>query len=226
MPIYQIDGLTPVVPEESYVHPTAVLIGDVILGKGVYVGPNASLRGDFGRIVVKDGANIQDNCVMHGFPGQDTVVEEEGHIGHGAILHGCVIGRNALVGMSAVIIDGAVIGLSDGFNTVRRCNCSYCRMRGAVAVSSPRSGIEVVRGGDKLTEYRFNTGEAVHFFCSVCGIYTFHQRRSNPQQYGVNVACIDGVSPFDFPCVEVNDGVNHPKDGGGGVVGYLGYEKK
>lgn len=140
MPIYQIDGLTPVVPEESYVHPTAVLIGDVILGKGVYVGPNASLRGDFGRIVVKDGANIQDNCVMHGFP--------------------------------------------------------------------------------------FNTGEAVHFFCSVCGIYTFHQRRSNPQQYGVNVACIDGVSPFDFPCVEVNDGVNHPKDGGGGVVGYLRYEKK
>ncbi len=70
MPIYQIDGLTPVVPEESYVHPTAVLIGDVILGKGVYVGPNASLRGDFGRIVVKDGANIQDNCVMHGFPGR------------------------------------------------------------------------------------------------------------------------------------------------------------
>ena len=101
------------------------------------------------------------------------------------------------------------VELSDGFNTVRRCNCSYCRMRGAVAVSSPRSGIEVVR-----------------FFCSVCGIYTFHQRRSNPQQYGVNVACIDGVSPFDFPCVEVNDGVNHPKDGGGGVVGYLRYEKK
>nr|BAE02698.1 PaaY [Klebsiella sp. PAMU-1.2] len=110
MPIYQIDGMTPVVPDESYVHPTAVLIGDVILGKGVYVGPNASLRGDFGRIVVKDGANIQDNCVMHGFPGQDTVVEEEGHIGHGAILHGCTIGRNALVGMSAVIIDGARIG--------------------------------------------------------------------------------------------------------------------
>ena len=110
MPIYQMDRMIPVVPAESYVHPTAVLIGDVILGKGVYVGPNASLRGDFGRIVVKDGANIQDNCVMHGFPGQDTVVEEDGHIGHGAILHGCVIGRNALVGMSAVIIDGASIG--------------------------------------------------------------------------------------------------------------------
>ena len=110
MRIYQIDGLTPVVPEESFVHPTAVLIGDVILGKGVYVGPNASLRGDFGRIVVKDGANIQDNCVMHGFPEQDTVVEEDGHIGHSAILHGCIIRRNALVGMNAVVMDGAVIG--------------------------------------------------------------------------------------------------------------------
>lgn len=110
MPVYQIDGLTPVVPDESYVHPTAVLIGDVILGKGVYVGPNASLRGDFGRILVKDGANIQDNCVMHGFPEQDTVVEEEGHIGHSAILHGCIIRRNALVGMNAVVMDGAVIG--------------------------------------------------------------------------------------------------------------------
>ncbi|MBV0807361.1 phenylacetic acid degradation protein PaaY, partial [Escherichia coli] len=110
MPIYQIDGLTPVVPEESFVHPTAVLIGDVILDKGVYVGPNASLRGDFGRIVVKDGANIQDNCVMHGFPEQDTVVGEDGHIGHSAILHGCIIRRNALVGMNAVVMDGAVIG--------------------------------------------------------------------------------------------------------------------
>lgn len=110
MPVYQIDGLTPVVPDESYVHPTAVLIGDVILGKGVYVGPNASLRGDFGRIVVKDGANIQDNCVMHGFPEQDTVVEEYGHIGHSVILHGCVVRKNALVGMNAVVMDGAVIG--------------------------------------------------------------------------------------------------------------------
>lgn len=110
MPVYRIDGLTPVVPEESYVHPTAVLIGDVILGKRVYIGPNASLRGDMGRIVVKDGANIQDNCVMHGFPAQDTVVEEEGHIGHSAILHGCTIRRNALVGMNAVVMDGAVIG--------------------------------------------------------------------------------------------------------------------
>lgn len=110
MPVYQIDGLTPVVDASSFVHPTAVLIGDVIIGKRVYIGPNASLRGDFGRIVVQDGANIQDNCVMHGFPQQDTVVEEDGHIGHGAILHGCRIRRNALVGMNAVVMDGADIG--------------------------------------------------------------------------------------------------------------------
>jgi len=110
MPVYQIDGITPVVPAESYVHPTAVLIGDVVLGRGVYVGPNASLRGDFGRIIVKDGANIQDNCVMHGFPEQDTVVEENGHIGHSAILHGCTIRRNAMVGMNAVVMDEAEIG--------------------------------------------------------------------------------------------------------------------
>lgn len=110
MPVYQIDGLTPVVDPSSFVHPTAVLIGDVIIGKGVYIGPNASLRGDFGRIVVEDGANVQDNCVMHGFPEQDTVVEQDGHIGHSAILHGCRVRRNAMIGMNAVIMDGADIG--------------------------------------------------------------------------------------------------------------------
>lgn len=110
MPFYQIDGLTPVVDPDSFVHPTAVIIGDVIIGKNVYIGPNASLRGDFGRLIIKDGANVQDNCVMHGFPQFDTIIEEDGHIGHGAILHGCHIKRNALVGMNSVIMDGAVIG--------------------------------------------------------------------------------------------------------------------
>ncbi|KFC82091.1 GFA family protein [Buttiauxella agrestis] len=128
--------------------------------------------------------------------------------------------------LSAQCHCGAVaftVELTDGFNTARRCNCSFCRMRGAVAVSAQLSGIEVIKGKDKLTEYRFNTGEAVHFFCSVCGIYTFHQRRSTPEQYGVNVACIEGVSPFDFPKVTVMEGSHHPKDGGGGVAGYLTY---
>ncbi|HET7261530.1 MAG TPA: phenylacetic acid degradation protein PaaY [Casimicrobiaceae bacterium] len=108
--VYSIDGVRPVVDPRAYVHPSAVLIGDVIVGAGCYIGPCASLRGDFGRIVVKDGANLQDSCVMHGFPGTDTIVDEDGHIGHGAILHGCVIGRNALVGMNAVVNDNASIG--------------------------------------------------------------------------------------------------------------------
>ena len=117
--------------------------------------------------------------------------------------------------------------LSDEFNTIRRCTCSFCRMRGAVAVSAPLSGIHVFEGQDKLTEYRFNTGQAVHYFCSVCGIYTFHQRRSIPEQFGVNVACIEGMSPFDFEEVPVNEGRSHPKDrsGGGSVIaGWLRYK--
>lgn len=115
------------------------------------------------------------------------------------------------------------VELSDGFNTIRRCNCSFCRMRGAVTVSAPLSGIEILQGEKLLTEYRFNTRTAVHYFCSVCGIYTFHQRRSNPEQYGVNVACIEGVSPFDFSDVTVSEGRHHPSDGGGGVAGVLSY---
>ena len=110
--IYSIDGVIPVVHPEAFVHPTAVLIGDVIIGPGCYVGPCASLRGDFGRLILERGSNIQDGCVMHGFPSTDTVIEEDGHIGHGAILHGCRIGRDALVGMNATVMDGAIIGES------------------------------------------------------------------------------------------------------------------
>ena len=108
--VWSINGVTPVVDPSAFVHPSAVLIGDVIVGADCYIGPCASLRGDFGRIEVRAGANIQDCCVVHGFPGTDTVVEEEGHIGHGAILHGCVVQRDALVGMNVVVNDNAVIG--------------------------------------------------------------------------------------------------------------------
>ncbi len=112
MPCYEIDGVRPVVDPSAFVHPTAVLIGDVIIGPHCYVGPCACLRGDFGRLILEQGANLQDTCVMHGFPNTDTVVEVDGHIGHGAVLHGCRIGRNAMVGMNAVVMDGAVIGES------------------------------------------------------------------------------------------------------------------
>ncbi|HEX4749781.1 MAG TPA: hypothetical protein VH302_09585 [Bryobacteraceae bacterium] len=108
--IFSIDGIVPVVDPSAFLHPTAVLIGDVIVGAGCYVGPNASLRGDFGRVILEQGSNLQDTCVMHSFPGMDTVVEQNGHIGHGAILHGCRIGNNSMVGMNAVIMDEAEIG--------------------------------------------------------------------------------------------------------------------
>lgn len=106
------------------------------------------------------------------------------------------------------------VKLSDGFNSIRRCTCSYCRMRGAVVAMAEKGGIEFLQGEDMLTSYRFHTGAAQHFFCSRCGIYTHHQRRSNTNLYAVNVACLDGVSPFDFLEVPVMDGVNHTNDTG------------
>jgi phenylacetic acid degradation protein len=110
MPCYSIDGVVPVVDPSSFVHPTAVLIGDVIVGPNCYVGPCASLRGDFGRIVLERGANVQDSCIVHGYPKQDTLVEENGHIGHGAVLHSCVVRRGALVGINAVVMDDVEVG--------------------------------------------------------------------------------------------------------------------
>lgn len=110
MPCYAIDGVIPVVHPTAHVHPTAVLIGDVHIGPKAYVGPNASLRGDFGRIVIEEGANVQDCCVLHGFPGKVCRVGPDGHIGHGAILHGCEVERGALVGMNAVLMDEVVLG--------------------------------------------------------------------------------------------------------------------
>jgi len=109
---FAIEDLIPVVDLTAYVHPTAVLIGDVIVGPRCYVGPAASLRGDFGRIVLRDGANVQDTCVIHGFPDSDTIVEIDGHIGHGAVIHGAHIGQNAMVGMNAVVMDRSEIGES------------------------------------------------------------------------------------------------------------------
>ena len=108
--VYAIDGITPVVDPSAYVHPSAVLIGDVIIGAGVYIGPCASLRGDFGRLIVYAGANVQDCAVLHGYPGKDTIIDEAGHVGHGAIVHGARVGKNALIGMNAVVNDNAVIG--------------------------------------------------------------------------------------------------------------------
>lgn len=108
--IFSFDGVVPVAHPSAWLHPSATLIGDVVVGPACYVGPGAVLRGDFGRIVMEAGSNIQDNCVAHSFPDAEVRLEEDGHVGHGAVLHGCVVGRNAMVGMNAVVMDHAVIG--------------------------------------------------------------------------------------------------------------------
>ena len=102
--------------------------------------------------------------------------------------------------------------LTQGFASARRCTCSICRMRGAIAVTSRHEAFRITQGADKLATYRFNTKSAEHHFCTVCGIYTHHKRRSNPDELGVNVACLEGVSPFDFAEVIVYDGSRHPAD--------------
>ena len=119
-----------------------------------------------------------------------------------------------------VALDGAchcgavrfTVTLTEGFASARRCTCSICRMRGAVVVTSTPDAFAITQGEDKLATYRFNTMSAEHHFCSNCGIYTHHKRRSDPHQLGVNVACLEGVSPFDFLGIVVHDGDRHPAD--------------
>ncbi|MGZ3722698.1 MAG: GFA family protein [Bdellovibrionales bacterium] len=104
------------------------------------------------------------------------------------------------------------VHLPHGLVDPRRCDCSFCRMRGAIAATAALDAIKILKGQDKLTLYQFNTMTAKHYFCSVCGIYTHHQRRSNPNEFGFNVACLEGVNPFDLGDIKVADGVHHPAD--------------
>ncbi len=108
--IYAFDGFIPVVHESAFVHPQAAVTGNVIIGRDVYIGPGAAIRGDWGGIVIEDGCNVQENCTVHMFPGVVVTLEQAAHIGHGAIVHGARIGANALIGMNAVIMDNAVVG--------------------------------------------------------------------------------------------------------------------
>src|SRR5688572_25258100 len=110
MSIYAFGDYTPVVHETAFVHPQAAVTGNVVIGRDVYIGPGAALRGDWGGIVIEDGCNVQENCVIHMFPGTTVVLEESAHMGHGSIVHGGRIGRNTLIGMNAVIMDDVTIG--------------------------------------------------------------------------------------------------------------------
>ena len=108
--IYEFDGFKPVIHESAFIHPNATVTGNVIIGRDVYVGPGAAIRGDWGGIVIGDGCNVQENCTIHMFPGVTVVLEESAHIGHGAVVHGAKIGRNTLIGMNAVVMDNADVG--------------------------------------------------------------------------------------------------------------------
>ena len=108
--IYQYKNFIPVIHESSFVHPQAVITGNVVIGKNVYVGPGAAIRGDFGIIIIEDGCNVQENCTIHMFPGVTVTLKENAHIGHGAIIHGATIGKNCLIGMNAVIMDNVILG--------------------------------------------------------------------------------------------------------------------
>ncbi|ALR94910.1 GFA family protein [Vibrio alginolyticus] len=104
------------------------------------------------------------------------------------------------------------LALPNGIEKPRRCDCSMCRRRGAIVASVPLNGIRIVQGEEVLKQYQFNTHTAKHFFCGECGIYTHHQRRSDPSEYGYNVGCLEGVNPYELGAIEVMDGVNHPSD--------------
>lgn len=108
--IYQFNGIKPIIDPSSFIHPQAVVTGNVIIGKNVYIGPGAALRGDWGKIIIEDGCNIQENCTVHMFPGVTVLLKESAHIGHGAVIHGATIGKNCLVGMNAVIMDEVTLG--------------------------------------------------------------------------------------------------------------------
>lgn len=110
MSCYSFNGFIPVVDPSSYIHDTASIIGDVIIGKNCYIGPGAVIRGDWGRIIIEDGCNVQENCVVHMFPGKHITFESGAHIGHGAVVHGATLKANCLIGMNAVVMDGAVVG--------------------------------------------------------------------------------------------------------------------
>ncbi|MES2773619.1 MAG: transferase hexapeptide repeat family protein [Bacteroidota bacterium] len=107
---YEFNGIKPVADPSSFVHPQAAVTGNVIIGKDVYIGPGAALRGDWGQIIIEDGCNVQENCTIHMFPGVTVLLKTGAHIGHGAIIHGAIIGRNCLVGMNAVIMDNVELG--------------------------------------------------------------------------------------------------------------------
>jgi carbonic anhydrase/acetyltransferase-like protein (isoleucine patch superfamily) len=160
MPIYAIDNLIPVIDPSSFVHPSSEIIGDVIIEKHCYIGPNAVLRGDFGRIHICAYSNVQDNCVLHSFPNKDCHLEQYSHIGHSAVLHGCFIGENALVGMNAVIMDEATIGAESIVAASAFLKAKFNCEKRSMVVGSPAKVIRKVTDNE-VTWKKLGTQEYV-----------------------------------------------------------------
>jgi phenylacetic acid degradation protein len=148
--IYEFSGFIPVIHESAWIHPQAAVTGNVIIGRDVYVGPGAALRGDWGGIDIADGGNVQENCTIHGFPGVTVVLEEGAHIGHGAVIHGARIGRNALIGMNAVVMDHAVVGANSIIGALTFVPSEMVIPERKVAVGSPARVVRDV-SDDMLT---------------------------------------------------------------------------
>jgi carbonic anhydrase/acetyltransferase-like protein (isoleucine patch superfamily) len=108
--IFEFNGYKPVIDKSAFIHPNATVTGNVIIGRNVYIGPGAAIRGDWGQIIIEDGCNVQENCTIHMFPGTTVLLKESAHVGHGAIIHGATLGKNCLIGMNSVIMDNAVVG--------------------------------------------------------------------------------------------------------------------
>ena len=155
MSVWSWDGIVPVIDPAAFVHPDATVIGDVIVAAGVYIGPQCVLRGDFGRIEIGPGANVQETCVVHTFPNLGVVVGPSGHIGHGAVLHGCRIGRNAMVGMNAVVMDEAEIGENTIVAAMAFVKAGAKIPPRSLAIGSPaRVTRELTDAGDRLEDPR------------------------------------------------------------------------
>lgn len=150
--IFEFEGMIPVVDPSAFVHPNATVTGNVIIGKNVYIGPGAAIRGDWGEIIISDGCNVQENCIIHMFPGTTVLLKESAHIGHGAIIHGATIGKNTLIGMNAVLMDDAVIGDECIIGSQSFVAAKMEIPNRSVAVGNPAKVIKEV--SDKMLEWK------------------------------------------------------------------------
>lgn len=190
MPIYSLKGITPVVEKGAFVHPDAVLIGDVFVMSGAFVAPMATMRGDFGRLVLGKGANLQEQCCMHGFPGTDTVVEENGHIGHGSVLHGCTVKKNALIGINSTILDNAMVGENTIIGAGSLVTAKTRIAANSLAIGSPAKVVRPLR--DDEIKWKSEGTRQYHLLAS---IYPDHMVEASAET----------VADFDRKRLELSD---------------------